>query len=183
VDDESRLFIVYQSSATASGRGWYLVHGKDGIFSDTLRVDNLTPTTRNTSCVVARGNGEIAVTYSPGGSRGGSVVCDIFMKRGKLQTTGVDGESLAPASYALLQNYPNPFNPSTAIGFRIQETGFTTLKVYDILGCEIATLVNEELQPGHHEVRWNAANIAGGVYFYELRTGMSSQTKKLVLLR
>lgn len=88
-----------------------------------------------------------------------------------------------PTRFQLFQNYPNPFNPSTRIPFTVQVSGFTSLKVYDVLGREVATLVNEVKAPGHYEVTWNAAGFSSGVYFYRLRAGEFVATRKLVLLR
>jgi hypothetical protein len=95
---------------------------------------------------------------------------------------GVDPEE-SPHTYALEQNYPNPFNPSTTIEYGIQERGFVTLKVFDILGREVATLVNGVEEPGYKTVRWDAGNVASGVYFYRLQSGSFVGTKKLLLLR
>lgn len=90
-------------------------------------------------------------------------------------------------SFSLLQNYPNPFNPSTVIKYKISESRLTTLKVYDILGQEVTTLINEVKSPGEYSVELNAASgsrrIASGVYFYELRTGDFIQRKKMMLLK
>jgi hypothetical protein len=100
-----------------------------------------------------------------------------------------------PSAFALYQNYPNPFNPSTKIKFdiaplldqggvsRAPRDGVVTLKIYDILGCEITTLVNRQMQPGTYEVEWSAVNYPSGVYFYRLTAGDFSQSKKLVLLK
>jgi hypothetical protein len=85
--------------------------------------------------------------------------------------------------FFLEQNYPNPFNPSTRIAFSVQRSGFTTLKVYDILGREVRTLVNETLQSGSHEVTFNAEGLSSGVYFYRLQAGEFAQTRRLLLLR
>ncbi|HXG00186.1 MAG TPA: T9SS type A sorting domain-containing protein, partial [Bacteroidota bacterium] len=100
----------------------------------------------------------------------------------------VTQQSEVPEHFELEQNYPNPFNPSTTIGFTIQVSGFTSLKVYDVLGREVATLVDEVKQPGSYEVTWNANGVASGVYFYRLlvqRDGIPlyRQTKKFVLVR
>ncbi len=89
------------------------------------------------------------------------------------------------------QNYPNPFNPTTNITFRIAEFGFVSLKIYDILGNEVATLINEEKLPGEYRVSFNASGLSSGIYFYKLRVGNSStgskqvlsETKKMILLR
>ena len=95
--------------------------------------------------------------------------------------------------FSLAQNYPNPFNPSTVISYRLAVTSFVTLKVYDILGREIATLVNEEKPAGEYEVEFNIANLpvgisskggyASGVYFYQIKADEYSVTRKMVLLR
>jgi N-acetyl-anhydromuramyl-L-alanine amidase AmpD/methionine-rich copper-binding protein CopC len=89
--------------------------------------------------------------------------------------------SAVPASFNLEQNYPNPFNPSTHIQFSLPSVLPTRLSVYDILGREVAQLVNETLQAGTYTIEWNARNIPSGVYFYTLRAGNFSQSKKLLL--
>jgi hypothetical protein len=86
-------------------------------------------------------------------------------------------------TYSLSNNYPNPFNPSTKIEFQIPELSFVSLKVYDVLGNEVATLVNEEKTVGNHTVEFNAANLPSGIYFYQINTGDFVQTKKMVLLK
>lgn len=82
--------------------------------------------------------------------------------------------------FELSQNYPNPFNPRTEVRFRVQDAGFTCLKVYDVLGREIATLVEEAKQPGEYTVKWDASSFASGMYFYRLEAGSFVETKKLV---
>jgi photosystem II stability/assembly factor-like uncharacterized protein len=82
-----------------------------------------------------------------------------------------------------LQNYPNPFNPSTVINFTLPEQSEVELKVYDVLGNEIITLVNEEKSAGSYEVEWNASNLPSGVYIYQLRAGINTQIKKMLLLK
>jgi L-ascorbate metabolism protein UlaG (beta-lactamase superfamily) len=94
------------------------------------------------------------------------------------------GESTAPSgSFALHQNYPNPFNPNTHIGFRIADFGFVSLKVYDITGREVATLISENLTSGSYKYRWDAKGLANGVYFYRLEAEGFVQTKKMLLIR
>ena len=93
-----------------------------------------------------------------------------------------------PEEFILYQNYPNPFNPSTNIGYRISDGGFVSLKVYDVLGNEITTLVSEEKQTGNYEVEFNVAQvsrpeISSGVYFYQLKASSFIQTKKMLLLK
>ncbi|MFQ3608556.1 MAG: T9SS type A sorting domain-containing protein [Chloroherpetonaceae bacterium] len=86
-------------------------------------------------------------------------------------------------SYKLDQNYPNPFNPSTKITFSIKNAGFVSLKVYDLLGREVATLVNENRAAGIYDVNFNAAGLGSGVYFYTLTSGGFSQTKKMMIIK
>jgi hypothetical protein len=88
-----------------------------------------------------------------------------------------------PAKISLNQNYPNPFNPTTNIKYNITKSGLVTLKIYNVLGQEVATLVNQDQRPGNYAVDFNASNLAGGVYMYRLESGNYSLTKKMVLLR
>lgn len=85
--------------------------------------------------------------------------------------------------FALFQNYPNPFNPSTKFSFAIPERSFVSLKVYNLLGKEIAAIVSEELSAGNYKRIWNAENISSGVYFYRLQAGNFTETKKLILVK
>ncbi len=88
-----------------------------------------------------------------------------------------------PILYVLNQNYPNPFNPTTNFSYAIARTSLVTLKVYDILGREVAVLVNEEKHAGKYSIEFNAGNLASGVYFYKLKAGEYTATKKLILLK
>ncbi len=88
-----------------------------------------------------------------------------------------------PATYALSQNYPNPFNPSTEINYSVPQKGFVTLKVYNVLGQEVATLFEGERQAGEYAVNFNASQLTSGVYFYRLQAGNSSITKKMILMK
>lgn len=89
----------------------------------------------------------------------------------------------SPAHFELGQNYPNPFNPSTTIRFSVPSSGMVTVKVFDILGKEVATLVNGTLAAGYHMVRFNASNLSSGIYFYSLTAGNFTQIKKMTLLK
>ena len=89
----------------------------------------------------------------------------------------------APSTYSLHQNYPNPFNPSTIIRFQIKDSRFVRLYVYDILGKEVATLVNEKINAGEYEITYNSNNLPSGVYFYKLEAGDFKETKKMVLIK
>jgi len=88
-----------------------------------------------------------------------------------------------PSNFVLLQNYPNPFNPATTITFLLPSQDHVSLKIFDIMGREVATLIDGNYSQGSHSVRWNASTIASGVYFYRLQTDYYSQTKTLLLLK
>ncbi len=90
--------------------------------------------------------------------------------------------TVLPTDFRLEQNYPNPFNPSTNISFSIPSKGFVTLKIYDLLGRQVATIVSEQMPAGSHTRRWDATDVPSGVYFYRLRVGSLTQTKKMVLI-
>lgn len=90
---------------------------------------------------------------------------------------------LSKINFELLQNYPNPFNPKTNLGFRIADFGFVSLKVFDVLGNEVAILVNEEKPAGKYEIIFNWKDLSSGVYFYKLRAGDYVQIRKMILLK
>jgi len=96
--------------------------------------------------------------------------------------TGVEKDAI-PTEYSLNQNYPNPFNPSTVIKYQLPENSFVTIKVYDVLGKEIARLVNETKQAGYHKIVFNSGNLVAGAYFYKIDAGKFTDTKKFILLK
>ena len=85
-----------------------------------------------------------------------------------------------PKAYSLLQNYPNPFNSLTTISYQLPLSGHVSIKVYDIIGQEIDTLVNEFKEPGEYTVIWNAEDMPSGLYFYSLKANGFTQTKKML---
>lgn len=95
----------------------------------------------------------------------------------------IDRDNVRADGFALSQNYPNPFNPSTSISFVLPESGVATLKVYDMLGREVATLANGVFAQGEHSVRFEAGNLSSGVYLYELRSGNTRITNKMTLMK
>lgn len=104
-----------------------------------------------------------------------------------MQRPSVSGalESVAssPLEFALLQNYPNPLNPSTTIKYNLPIDAHVTLKLYDVLGREVLTLIDERAEGGHHSATLDGSRLSSGVYFYRMQAGAFSQTKKLLLLR
>lgn len=104
-------------------------------------------------------------------------------RRLKSQITSVETETNIPHSFLLEQNFPNPFNPSTRIQYQVSSNSNVTLKVYDILGNEVASLVNEQKPKGIFEVEFEATQLTSGIYFYKLQAGFFVETKKMILIR
>jgi hypothetical protein len=109
---------------------------------------------------------------------------DIWKKLNEVigTTTSVNQTGEA-TQFFLNQNYPNPFNPATVISFQLPLKSQTSLKIFDVLGRNVATVVNEVLPAGNYSRQWNAASVPSGVYFYRLTAGPFSETKKLLLVR
>jgi hypothetical protein len=101
----------------------------------------------------------------------------------ELPTQVINQQERQPEGFELLQNYPNPFNPSTTIEFALPKSAFVTLKVYNLLGEEVATLMAEQQSAGIHKLNWDARGLASGVYLYRLEAGEFVQVKKLILMR
>lgn len=100
-----------------------------------------------------------------------------------LVTVVDDEKGKLPTEYNLAQNFPNPFNPITTVAYQLPRSGRVSLIVYDLLGAEVATLVNSVQSAGNHSVKWNAINVASGIYFYRLEAGNFTQTRKLVVIK
>ena len=97
--------------------------------------------------------------------------------------TGIHQVKSVPRSFALFQNYPNPFNPTTVISYQLSAVSHVTLKIYDVLGREVGTLVNEVQKVGIYEVTFDGSRLASGVYFYRLVAGGFVSVRKLVLVK
>ncbi len=97
--------------------------------------------------------------------------------------TGIIRPQVLALTYKLGQNFPNPFNPVTNITFCVPERTFTSLKVFDVIGREVASIVSEELAAGNYTRQWNASDMPSGVYFYRLIAGSFNQTRKFILLK
>ncbi len=116
----------------------------------------------------------------------GSVTTDFvnfFVKYLKPGVTAAQDKVKRPAGFRLEQNYPNPFNPSTSISYQLAAPGMVSLKVYDILGNLVTTLVNEDKPAGDHTVRFEGYNLSSGVYFYQLRAGNQAKTGRMLLVK
>jgi hypothetical protein len=144
-------------------------------------VEVLQPTVANMSY------GTTAAAYT--GSIGGFPVGDLNWypsKKAEWEIWLTDVETISnniPQDYQLLQNYPNPFNPSTKIRFNLPQSGFVSLKVFNLLGQEVAVLINEEITAGQKEVIFDASNLTSGLYLYKLNANDYSETRKMMLLK
>jgi hypothetical protein len=98
-------------------------------------------------------------------------------------TTGIEQFEGEVSTYSLSNNYPNPFNPSTKISYTIPQRSNVSLKVFNLLGSEVASLVNEEKSAGVYQIEFNAANLSSGIYFYKLQADTFVETKKMILLK
>lgn len=121
-------------------------------------------------------NGSVVVDYGSNSVKSK----DLYLSPSS--TTGV-GNSTTPTSFALMQNYPNPFNPATTIRFTIPEKVKVTLDVYNLIGQKVATLVNDEINAGQHEVKFDGSNLSSGIYLYKIQAGDFVSVKKMLLIK
>jgi len=199
----SRLFNVnYLNKSTDLGETWSSASQGSGLNFSFHFINSETGWLSNGSVIRRTTNGGANWTIQPGtaisvltmyftdqlhGWAAGTIGSIIRTLSGGIGITPISSE--IPMKYILQQNYPNPFNPVTKIRFSIPlSTGLyagrgVLLKIYDVLGKEIAVLVNEQLKPGIYEINWNAENLPSGVYFYSLITNEFTQTKKMVVVK
>jgi uncharacterized delta-60 repeat protein len=180
VDQNGNVYVCGESNPNGGSHFKFTVvkFNADGSFDwDYVYDENVSSKAvgiwiDNSGFVYAGGEGE-----SPNGNHDLMVV--------KLNsTTGVEEEyENSLKSFRLEQNYPNPFNPTTNFEFRIASFGFVSLKVFDVLGKEVATLVNEEKPAGNYKIAFDASGLSSGVYFYKLQSGNFVESKKMILLR
>jgi photosystem II stability/assembly factor-like uncharacterized protein len=111
-----------------------------------------------------------------------ATVAELAKPIGRLTSIGAT-ENQLPKQFSLEQNFPNPFNPTTEIRFTLKDAGWVTLTVFDLLGREVSFLCHKEYKPGTYKITWNASTVPSGVYFYQLKTGKFSETKKMLLIR
>ena len=123
------------------------------------------------------------MTYETGNQNTGTYYFDDLRTASFSPTDVEEVSGITPTEYTLAQNYPNPFNPSTQIKFSVPQTSNVKIIVTDILGKEVATLVNDNLAAGNYSVNFNANNVSSGIYFYSLITDNFKQSKKMVLVK
>ncbi len=146
----------------------------------------------NENCILSRGFKWVNQTWTPSSNNltvtynnntEGETYWAQIVEMQYITITGVDDKTNTPNSFTLYQNYPNPFNPATTIKYSIPNSNMVSIKVFDILGKEVTTLVNEQQNSGIHEVTFNAENLSSGTYFYQLKCGEFTETKKFLLIK
>jgi len=165
-------------------------YNADGSLDSTFGDDGIVTTDMqnsydHSSSVVLKTDGRIVVagnTRTKYSSFDNHFAVVRYMGSSGPVSVDVEDEILTK-EFVLSQNYPNPFNPNTKINYSIPKTGFVILKIYDVLGNEITTLVNEEQSTGNYEIQFNGSNISSGVYFYRMQIEGFTDTKKFILIR
>jgi len=155
---------------------------KSMISAGPFKLEYNKPVDILTAYVIGRGTtGKNSITVTRGYS---GVIDNSYRSNFTNMPTGIaGGDEEMPGEFSLGQNYPNPFNPSTVISYQLSVKSFVSLKLYDVLGNEVAELINEEQQPGNYEVVFDASQLSSGIYFYQLRAGSFVSTKKMILLK
>jgi hypothetical protein len=169
---------AYDNVATSGPREWLFIF--DEPYSTTVNsnyTSDILAGATHRVMYIATWNRIHQAPFSPNTSGE-----DEFLITPSLVTSVVQNNEL-PTSFALQQNYPNPFNPTTTIEYHVPVSGFVKLSIFDMLGREIAVLVNGNVQAGKHRVTFDASSFTAGVYFYRMQAGAFVETKKLVLLR
>ena len=194
--DSMFIGMSIESSAWQPGTGLLWIsndaRGKDSTKSNLTwyGYDFETSTFVDSFSLAATGLGDEfprSLDFSPDGkSAYVSLFGTAFARVYKFTNTAVSVEEIAgvvPNSISLEQNYPNPFNPSTVISFAVPKAGLATLKVYNMLGQEIATLLNKEISSGAYNVSFDASGLSSGTYLYTLKVGDFQQTKKMIFMK
>ncbi|MCX6134809.1 MAG: T9SS type A sorting domain-containing protein [Ignavibacteriales bacterium] len=185
-DTESRLFRAFGAKFLNNAQIFDVINAPmTGLSSLSGTYDAVPPLT------LGRIEIQLAGDNIPGQATSGTIYVDNLRLKYPGVVTDVEKAAFAPASFSLDQNYPNPFNPSTAISYQLpalsgvegSANSFVKLKVFDVLGREVASLVNAIQKPGSYVTRWDASAYPTGVYLYRLQAGDNVQTKKMVLVK
>ncbi|MBW7889061.1 MAG: immune inhibitor A [Bacteroidetes bacterium] len=174
-----RTNLMHKASARSGSKQKGNTYGYDGYTPGgdwIMQSVDLTPYAGNNIVIRFRLSSDTAE------ERDGWYLDDIRILAYKAMPSIVEKQNL-PFSYALLQNYPNPFNPATTIFFQLPTRDFVTIKLYDIVGREVSTLINEVLEAGKHSIRLNTESLSSGIYFYKMSSGNFSSIKKMVFVK
>jgi len=176
-DADSRIFRAFGGKFLNNTQAFDFINAPmTGLASLSGTYDAIPPLT------LRRIEIQLAGDNIQGQSTSGTIYVDNLRLKYPGPVTGVEQTPHLPALFRLEQNYPNPFNPSTAISYQLSATSLVKLRVFDVLGREVASLVNEFQKPGSYVMRWDGSGYATGVYLYRLQTGDNVQTKKMILL-
>ncbi len=165
------------------------LHAQHGVFylknGDSTWVQIYIPGLRDSTIISALAVFNDTLYVGTGSIFGMTSKCSGLLEvpLGVVIPVGVKSPVEQPLKFVLSQNYPNPFNPTTAISYRLPAVSFVILKVYDVLGREVASLVNERKMPGTYTVQFDGSRLASGVYFYRLHAGNFTQTQKMLLVK
>lgn len=183
MDNSNNIYLTGVNHVEESNDPFVILkYDSAGVLQKIIRNENQFPDIFFPASIVLDDNGDITAT--------GSCIVDwdfyvtdyFTVKYSK--TIGINTISNSiPAIFSLHQNYPNPFNPTTNIKYEISKSGNVTLKIFNVLGKEIATPVNQKQNPGIYEVTFDGSNLSGGVYFYKLESNGFSETKKMIILK
>jgi hypothetical protein len=182
--------VTYYHTETVKVDAWGNMKMPGGVFIPALRLrrdDKYTSASHSyhsiTYSFFTRSGDMVEVTAVDSNAANNGIIQTNGVIWRSSKIVGVNTEDQMPTEYSLSQNYPNPFNPTTTIRFHIPNFSFVNLKVYDFLGSEVATLVNEEKPTGSYEIKFDASQLSSGIYFYKLQAGKYTETKKMILLK
>jgi hypothetical protein len=177
----------------------YLISVSNGIDSSwneilswshdtTVHIHNLSnysTVTENLQKYFDKGWHELYIKFEDGikSDAYGTSIYNSSITRPQTITSVKESDENIPAGFKLEQNYPNPFNPSTKISYQIPNASRVTLRVYDVLGREVSTLINSEQNSGYHEVAFNGSKLSSGIYFFRMQAGNYISTKKMILMK
>lgn len=181
VDGEGNSYVTGYSETNSKGSDFYTVSYDSGGSAMWNEVYNGPANSDDNAKVVLRDkDGSI---YVAGTSTDDSTGLDFLLVKYSTLATRINNDKNTPLLFSLDQNYPNPFNPSTVIRYQLAVRSQVSLKIYDVLGREVTTLVNEERPAGRYQLRFDGSSLASGIYFYQLRAGNLVQTKKMILIK
>lgn len=177
----SFVHVVWRDDRDGDDEVYYKLSTDRGIsWGSDIRLTEAPGTSDMSSCAVS--GATLHIVWND--DRDGNM--EIYYKRNPTGNTTIGINSNhhnSPIGFQLYQNYPNPFNPGTTIRFELSHSAYTSLKIYNLMGQQVATLVNDYLTAGYYTREWNASGMASGIYFYILQSGKRSQTKKLLLMK
>jgi len=182
VNSAGEIYLAYpQYSVEQNGIFCTKSNDEGNTFPVTTFINSVNANGKYISILVD-GNDDLYMTWAD--DRSGEDNKDVIFAKGKITITDIEEvANIIPAQFELMQNYPNPFNPSTLIGYNLPVSSNVSLKIFDIIGKEIAVLVNEYQAPGVYEIEFNGAGLSNGVYIYKINAGSFFAVKKLLLIK